>query len=202
MLGDAVGHGVPAALVTAVAFSVSRSIDMELEAAQANPVSPSRFLKSINDILCEMNSKLACMTFLIFRIHEESGETVFSNAGNLQPVLIPKSEQDQRLAKSQRLKTLLARGDVLGLGRDLDVEEHRMTLKSGDKIALYTDGLIENQSPKSKEPLGKKWLKDIMTGAASKGSSQFCDHIWASYSHEVGASKVADDVTLVVIERP
>ncbi len=202
MLGDAVGHGVPAALVTAVAFSVSRSIDMELEAAQAAPVAPSRFLKSINDILCEMNSKLACMTFLIFRIHEESGETVFSNAGNLQPVLIPKSDQDQRLAKSQRLKTLLARGDVLGLGRDLDVEEHRMTLKSGDKIALYTDGLIENKSPKTKEPLGKKWLKDIMTGAASKGSNQFCDQIWASYSHEVGASKVADDVTLVVIERP
>lgn len=201
MLGDAVGHGVPAALVTAVAFSVSRTIDMELEAAAGEPVAPSRFMKGINDVLCEMNSNLACMTFLIFRIHDSSGEAVFANAGNLQPVLIPKSSSDKRLSKDQRLKTLLARGDVLGLGKDLAVDEHSITLVSGDKIALYTDGLIENSSPKTKEPLGKKWLKDVFSQAANETSTTFCDQVWSKYSNEVGASKVADDVTLVVMER-
>jgi hypothetical protein len=163
MLGDAVGHGVPAALVTAVAFSVSRTIDMELDNSNGEPVSPSRFLKGINDVLCEMNSALACMTFLIFRIHDESGRAVYANAGNLQPVLIPSSETDPRLPKGQRIKTLLARGDVLGLSKEPDIKELEIDLVSGDRIVLYTDGLIENSSPKTSAPLGKKWLKDQLT---------------------------------------
>ncbi len=201
MLGDAIGHGVPAALVTAVAFSVSRTIDMELETFKGAPVAPSRFLKGINDVLCEMNSALACMTFLIFRIHDETGKAVYVNAGNLQPVLIPRTETDARLPKGQRMKTLLARGDVLGLGKDPEIQEHEIDLVSGDKIVLYTDGLIENKSPKTRQQLGKKWLKDQLAAASQEPSRKFCDYLWKQYSTEIGQAKVDDDVTIVLVER-
>jgi serine phosphatase RsbU (regulator of sigma subunit) len=201
MLGDAVGHGMPAALVTAVAFSVSQKFDRELSIADAGTISPTAFIGAINDVLWAMNSKLACMTFLMFRIEDLTGQAVFANAGNLQPIIIPRQSDDERLAKGQRTKTLLARGDLLGLQRESIVLEQITYLKPGDKIVLYTDGLVENLGKKSQAPLGKKWLKDLMATHADAPVTSFSDIIWRTYTREVAATKVGDDVTLVVIER-
>ncbi len=201
MLGDAIGHGVPAALVTAVAFSATRTINMSIDQGDSVSVTPSKILNNINTVLCEMNSQLACMTFFILRIHQESGECIYANAGNPQPALIPQNAEDERLVTGQRIKTLMARGDVLGLSADSTFQEHTTTLKSGDRIVIYTDGLVENEIESTKKPIGKTWLKQQLNLHAQEPGDILSEKLWTAYSNQVGQLKPSDDVTIVVISR-
>lgn len=201
MLGDAVGHGVPAALVTAVAFSATRMLDMNASTDSSSPLAPSVILSNLNNVLCDMNSEMACMTFFILRVHDDTGDCVFANAGNPQPALIPSDSADDRLAKGQRFKTLLARGDVLGLSADATFAEHQITLKPGDRIVMYTDGLVENTAESSREPIGKIWLKQKLNHLANESAPSLREQLWDAYLKSIGSVPPADDVTLVVISR-
>ncbi len=202
MLGDAVGHGIPAALVTAVAFSVTRSVEMELEMSGANGVMPSRILRAINQVLCTVNSDRACMTFQVFRVEDKSGECVYANAGNPQPILIPRDKLDPRPGQSQRIKTLMARGNILGLDREAEFTDNTTRLTSGDQILLYTDGLIENKVRSTGQPIGKTWLKMELERLIQQGGDGLYDKLWASYKDTADTRTPEDDVTIVVISAP
>ena len=202
MLGDAVGHGIPAALVTAVAFSVTRTVEMELEMSEAKGVMPSRILSAINKVLCTVNSDRACMTFQVFRVEDKSGECVYANAGNPQPILVPRDTMDPRLGQSQRIKTLMARGNILGLDRETEFTDHTIRLTDGDRILLYTDGLIENKAKANGEPIGKDWLKRKLESLAQQTTTSLYENLWSSYKETSGNLMPEDDVTIVIITAP
>jgi serine phosphatase RsbU (regulator of sigma subunit) len=199
MIGDAVGHGVPAALVTAAAFSATKLLEDRFSAHPDEPIDPATILTSINAVLCSMNSELACMTFLAMRIHDESGESLISNAGNPQPLIIPADPSDPRLSDGQRSKLIPVRGDVLGLSRDIEYNTTKLALMPGDRILFYTDGLIENIGDKTKKPLGKKWIRSAIPGSSMGSDFDLAEQLWKTYQAAIGSTPPNDDTTLVMI---
>lgn len=201
LIGDAVGHGVPAALVTAVAFSVTKMIHEELGVSMPPSIDPVGILKRINTILCEMGNESAFMPFQVMRVNDVTGECLYANAGNLHPVLIPFQAADERLAKDQRVKTLVAPGEPLGSSVDVEYLNHKITLRPGDHILMYTDGIIENQAAASKAPVGRAWLKKTLQSIGERKGSGLHDEIWDAYQNRIGKLAPIDDATLVTFYR-
>lgn len=194
LLGDAIGHGVPAALVTAVAFTVAKTL-----ADSREELTPLRIMSEINTILWSMASSLAAMTFYVIRIHMGSGECCYANAGNQQPFLLPKDPADKRLQAGRRSKALLARGEILGQDATLDFNEHTISLEDGDRIVLFTDGIVENRSSSTGKAYGRASLQKSINDLAHH-EHKLCQHIWSAYKTACGGMERDDDATLVVIE--
>jgi serine phosphatase RsbU (regulator of sigma subunit) len=199
MIGDAVGHGVPAALVTAAAFSATKLFEDRFKTNPDEPIDPSTILDALNQVLCAMNSELACMTFLVMRIHDQTGQSIIANAGNPQPLIIPADPSDPRLSPGQRSKIITARGDVLGLSLESQYKTMTANLTAGDRILFYTDGLIENSSQKTKKPLGKNWIKSILPKSDLPSDYDLGEHLWTAYKTAIGSMPPDDDTTVVMI---
>ena len=195
MLGDATGHGFPAALVTSISYAVTKSIQAELDRS-GTPLNPSEILTELNEILCSMESQHSQMTFLIFRINEASGECVYANAGN-QPALLIDPEDALR---GDKPKSLTALGNILGLQKSLSFEDQILPIKPGTKVILFSDGVFENRDASEQKQLGKRWLRDQIQQHSMLNGVSFIDTIWKSYQQAIGYTPPDDDATLVVIE--
>jgi serine phosphatase RsbU (regulator of sigma subunit) len=195
MLGDATGHGFPAALVTSISFAVTKSIQAELNRTGI-PLSPSEILTVLNEILCSMESQHSQMTFLVFRINEASGECLYANAGNQPALLIDPSDA----LKGDKPRSLTALGNVLGVEKNLVFADHTVSLLPGSKIIMFSDGIFENRDASESKQLGKKWLRDIIHQNSILNGLTFIDTVWKAYNDAIGDTTPDDDTTLVVIE--
>lgn len=92
------------------------------------------------------------------------------------------------------------RGVYLGITADISeaLYDDEFTLKSGDVMVLYTDGVIEAKDS-SDELLNPKGLIDIITNNVERGVDGLKDAIinealkWCNH-------KVDDDITLIVVK--
>ena len=201
IIGDAVGHGVPAALVTAVGFSVTRMIHEELGVLMPPSIEPIGILKRVNAILCDMGTDSAFMTFQVMRINDSTGECLYANAGNVHPILIPANSSDDRLSKEQRAKTLVAPGEPLGSSIDVEYLNHKITLRPGDCVLMYTDGIIENTPERPNAPAGRAWLKKTLNELDEEKIAGLHEQLWESYQRRIGKTPPNDDATLVTFVR-
>jgi serine phosphatase RsbU (regulator of sigma subunit) len=77
VIGDATGHGVPAALVTAIAYA-SRHILSEQIMTGAFPANdPAAILRSLNTLLYQTLRGKLCMSFLALLIDSDNRIVIF-----------------------------------------------------------------------------------------------------------------------------
>jgi hypothetical protein len=194
ILGDATGHGVPAALITSLSYAISKSIHLELERT-GQLLHPSQILEEFNTVLCSLKSDYAQMTLTVFKIDEVSGKVTFANAANQPPFLI-KGENE-----NARVSVLNAVGNLVGELTDQSYDEHEIELKPGDKIIVFTDGIFENRRADEKAQLGKSWLKATLHKHKELPGRDLFSRVWSDYRAAIGTTPPDDDATLVVIER-
>ncbi len=143
MIGDASGHGTPAALMTAVASATCRTLE-ELYVKTSQYHSPALFLEHLNSAIIDTGSEQDLnMTFFIARIHLNTGVMTFSNAGHCFPFIVKASRKSQMLLNT---------GFPLGDRPNSTYTESSEQLSEGDVVCLYTDGLTENCNAE-----GKMW---------------------------------------------
>ena len=87
MLGDATGHGAPAALVTAAAQSCCTLI---FNFDDPSKIEPKNVLENLNRVIHQATKSQVNMTFAIFKIEKETGKVIFANASHNVPLIIPK----------------------------------------------------------------------------------------------------------------
>src|SRR5215207_1835372 len=130
VVGDATGHGVPAALVMASARSMLRAV------AQASD-SPGDALRRVNDPLAtDIPSNMFVSCFYAI-LDPESGSLTYANAGHDLPYL-------HRNGAAEELR---ARGMPLGLMPGMGYEEKKTILQAGESALFYSDGLVEAHDP-------------------------------------------------------
>ncbi len=198
-IADAIGHGVPAALITSVAYSVSKAMELEISKA-LETLLPSDILTMINQVLVSLGSRLRHMTFFIVRIDDKTGECVYANAGNPQGYLLRKASIGVDGKSSERPKQLAAIGNVLGDEAGSSYENHSVTLEDGDKIILFTDGIFENRTADERSQLGKPWLRQTIQRHAGRPIDDFTSSVWRHYKFATGSTPPDDDASLLVIE--
>lgn len=207
-IADAMGHGVPAALVTAMAYSSCRTLITSQSLNKEDRRSPKKILEHFNNVLFEAVQGSISMTLFAMVIDYKKNELIYSNAGHNFPILLPTDPNDERIHKKikalQKISpltpvSLQLAGDSLGLMRDAKFGEAVLPLKAGDKFILFTDGLIECTSPQGKS-WGRKTLLEKILLNTEKGAVQFKDDLVKDAKQFLNGQPLADDITLVIVE--
>ena len=208
-IADAMGHGVPAALVTAVAYSSCMTLAHMLQDAR-QIYTPSQILQRVNRVLYEAVEGKISMTFFAMMVDYHKGEITFANAGHNLPILIPADPKDKRIKR--RVKSLdkispyapislSAKGTILGVESNAQFKEKSMRLKPGDKFFLFTDGLIECKSPDG-GMWGRKVLLEKLMGFCEGSPEEIKTKVVNEAFSFFGDVPRDDDLTVVVVEFP
>jgi serine phosphatase RsbU (regulator of sigma subunit)/ketosteroid isomerase-like protein len=182
VVGDATGHGVPAALVMASARSMLRAV------AQAS-VSPGDALRRVNDPLATEIPPNMFVTCFYCILDPKSGSLSYANAGHDLPYLYRGGETDE----------LRARGMPLGLMPGMYYEEKEIVLEEGEAALFYSDGLVEAHDPKG-EMFGFPRLRALV---AEHGEDRSLgDFLMEELYTFVGDGwEQEDDITLLTLRR-
>lgn len=195
LIADVAGKGVPAALVMATSRSVLRTL-------MAQDVRPAQVLESANAVLFDETPENIFITCFYAEIELSSGEMCYANAGHCLPVCLP-----GRAQTDGELETLKASGMPLGaLPGSRYIEKHAV-MSLGDRVLLYSDGLIEAHNPVG-ELFGEPRMMEYLRSAnrvAMQGDSTADDLINGLFSQvaEFGNASAdqEDDLTVLLVER-
>jgi phosphoserine phosphatase RsbU/P len=127
-LGDVSGKGIPASLFMVRAISLARLLSREV-------AEPERILARLNDELAADNPSGMFVTFLCGIFEPVSGRLVLANAGHCRPVLLPAGQAPRWAVRNL--------GTALGFEPGLSFERTELTLREGDALIFYTDGVSE-----------------------------------------------------------
>ncbi|MGK5091875.1 SpoIIE family protein phosphatase [Deltaproteobacteria bacterium TL4] len=206
VIGDVTGHGIPAALVTAMVESAYCALDeqqqMALSMNQPSPflMRPGYFLELMNNILCSTTGKLYHMTMFYSLIDLQKKQLVYASAAH-NPCLIwrPSGFTTDRGGKAvaKSMLDLSTRGSFIGHNPGLTYEVKTLDLKTDDVIIWYTDGLIENFNHHGEE-FGIRRLRQIIRSSEGRNAIQIKDRIVENAFEFYGEVPPEDDLTLVV----
>ena len=196
MVADAVGHGLPSAFVTAMAFAAVRSIEIDLK--RTNTVlKPSEWIKEINEVMMSLALSLTQMTFLVVRIDDATGSCLVANAGNQQPFLMRKSPA---VSEGASISSVSACGDIIGAFADVGYEDKQVELRTGDMLVLFTDGIIENIRTPKDTPVRRNWMRAKLRSLQGESLEIVSRDLWKEYNAALGKRPREDDATLVVVQ--
>ncbi len=181
-VGDASGHGLPAALqardvVTGLRMGVERELKI------------TSVIRRLNRVIHASNLSTRFVS-LFYGELESNGNLVFVNAGHCEPILIlPDGEIDR-----------LSSGGVI-LGPTHDAQYHRgiIQMKPGSRLLLFTDGLSERAA--GDEEFGEEWLLELFRSCEGSDAEETLDRIFKEIREFGGNAPWEDDVTAVVVER-
>ena len=131
-LGDVSGKGIPASMFMVRAISLARLLSREI-------AEPERILARLNDELAADNPSGMFVTFLCAGLEPGSGRLTLANGGHCRPVLLPAGEAPRWAVKNL--------GTALGFEPGLEFERTELTLREGDALILYSDGVSEAFNP-------------------------------------------------------
>ena len=87
----------------------------------------------------------------------------------------------------------------LGVDEDVTYQQDRLRLDSGDRLFLYTDGVIEARDS-SGELFGEQQLLSILREAGGKSLIDMKNTILEAVRDHAGGPLTHDDVTLLAVE--
>lgn len=192
-IGDATGHGVPAALVTASVNACANMIKLMLLNGDSNYGGVDAILMMLNKVICSMNGNIN-MTFFAGAVDLKTGEFEYASASHNPPMLYISNKQEVVWLQE-------ARGNILGQDFDSKYSIARGVLERGDCLLCYTDGVIDavNGSGRS---FGDKKLMKIFLQRVKVNSS--CDKIVSGIVGDImshcDGTVMSDDLSLLAFK--
>jgi sigma-B regulation protein RsbU (phosphoserine phosphatase) len=98
------------------------------------------------------------------------------------------------------LRELAARGIVLGLFYDIDLEEREISVAPGDLLVFYTDGVTEAMDA-DKQMFGEDGLRAAVTAKPKASAQEVLEAIVQTVNTFTGNTPQSDDITLFVAKR-
>jgi serine phosphatase RsbU (regulator of sigma subunit)/predicted ester cyclase len=184
VVGDATGHGVPAALVMSTTCGMLQSAARALGSS-----SPGEVLAQVNETLLARIPSNMFVTCFYAILNPEKCTLRYANAGHNLPYL-------WHGGNAQELR---ARGMPLGLMAGMGYEEKETILEAGDGALLYSDGLVEAHDPKG-EMFGFPRLR---ARVAEHGEERSLGDLLLEelYSFVGEGWEQEDDITLLTLKR-
>jgi sigma-B regulation protein RsbU (phosphoserine phosphatase) len=189
LIADVSGHGIHAALVATMAKICF------IKASQ-NCLSPKRIFKRVNESIADILKKQEYLT-AFFIIVSPAYDILYANASHRPAYVIRK--------KSDEIDTWDTDGLLIGAIDNSEAgdsyEEKSDRLERGDRIFLYTDGLIEARNNKDEE-FGETRLLNLLNETKDFPIEDTKKTIIETWEKFLGDSKASDDVTFLIIELP
>lgn len=186
LIGDVSGHGVAAGtMVSAAKAGVYPLIHEGI-------TSPSEILNLLNETLLMTAQQSLLMTMNCLSLDAHSGKLQFANAGHVLPYLWRHQQQHWEM--------LEASGLPLGKSIDSDyaVSAIEITMEVGDRLFLFTDGLVEEESPEG-EAFGYERLEDILSQCGTVDAEVIKEYLMEALAIHCDTENFDDDVSIMVI---
>jgi sigma-B regulation protein RsbU (phosphoserine phosphatase) len=183
LLADVSGHGVPAALVASMV-----KVGASAEAVHARD--PARVLGGLNRLFCASLDG-AYVTAACVYLDRADGRLAYASAGH-PPGLLWR-------AAAGRLERLDRNGLLLGFAPEAAYETVEVPLAEGDRLLLYTDGLVEAANA-ADEPFDEERLRTFVAENARLPAPALADALLGCVRAWTGRPGFEDDVTLLVLD--
>jgi sigma-B regulation protein RsbU (phosphoserine phosphatase) len=182
MVADVSGHGVTAALISAI---VKTSFDNHIR-SRGGPLS---WAQCMNRDLVRNTLDEQYATAILAKLDPMEGTLTYVVAGHPAPIFI---------AGAHGPVALIGASHPLGMDEGASFTEHTIPFVPNDRLVLYTDGLVELET-------------DIHKNLGSEGLLQFCSslpkcleesasHLFQQVQDFITPSEFSDDVTLVLVD--
>ncbi len=190
-LGDVTGHGFASALVTGLAHGAVSSVFKLYETDTS--LSPAerllRIARGVNHVVFESAARsVRAMSMVCLAMNSVTGDIHLINCGHPQVYLI----------KQNSVEVLIGSGSLLGFYAEPEFEVKEYKMDVGDRLFVYTDGVLENGRNSGKAVSfaklrrtlnqSQKSLQDIHSDVVNLLKSTWQD------------SPIEDDYTLVLMQ--
>jgi sigma-B regulation protein RsbU (phosphoserine phosphatase) len=188
MIADVSGHGVTAALISAM---VKTFFESQMRFGQG----PLAWAQAMNRDLARSTLSEQFATAFLARLDPAHSTMQYVAAGHPAPLLIHQGTSGGR----RHLSCLGGKGFMLGIDEALPFVEQVCPFEPGDRLVYYTDGLVEVER-EDRQYLGEEGLVEICSDLPADGE-QAADTIIERATAFNHPAPFADDVTLVVLDR-
>ncbi len=186
LMTDVSGHGVPAALVTAMA-------KMAFDRHVKSGMSISQILKQVNIDLCAAINTDHYLTAFVGILDLRTGGLKYSRVCHPYPVIYRH--------KTKSLEHLEMRGGFfLGMFEDNNYSEEETVLNPGDLLFVYTDGINESFNNQD-ELYGRKRLDDVIQKYAPQGPIETVAQTQRDKENFSEGRLSQDDISIFAIKR-
>ena len=187
---DVMGHGVRAALVTAM----MRALEEQLGELAGNPGALlTEMNRALRGILRQLGTTLfttAC--YIIMDV--ANGRLTFANAGHPSPLLLHGTPRGVEPITARRVP-----GPALGLIDDVEYLTHELPIAAGDRILAFTDGLFEVENANA-EPFSIERLRESIRSRAGLPLADLLQDVFDEVEHFAQGQEFSDDVCLIGME--
>ena len=189
VIADVSGKGVPAALFMALCRSIIRNNALRGRY-------PAKTFVLANQFIQEDSDSDMFLTAFYGVLVVEDGRFTFANAGHNHPLWWHRH--------TQSFTSLDAKGIVLGVLGEIEVEEQTITVETGDFLLFYTDGITEAVNQQYEE-FGEQRLQSTLIELLSANPDADADSLVTGVLQAVrtftASMTVFDDSTLFIVRR-
>ena len=183
IVADAVGKGIPAALLMSFLRAALRS-GVQIGYA------PNIALAKVGNLLWDSTEDHQFITAIYGLLDATNRTFVFSNAGHNPPLLI-KPNGEYRFVEY---------GDLpLGMFRDMDYHQHFIKFEEKQVLVLYTDGITESANADGEEYGSDRFAKRVLAGI-DLPARELIDFIRQGVDDFTEQKVLSDDATLFIVK--
>ena len=182
VIADVSGKGVPAALFMAVSCTIMKSTALR-------GGGPGKVLEKVNQVLSQENESSMFETLFYGIIDIRRDEITYANAGHNPPYLI---------GPDKSVSSLEGTGGIpLGAMSGMRYAEKSVTLREGDTVFCYTDGVVEAMDPEGREFTDER-LRKVLYESYGLSVEALSKRVIDNVSEFAGTADQFDDITCVV----
>lgn len=186
LVADVSGHGVPAALIASM-------VKVAFAAQMPHAENPARVLAGMNQVFCGWLERQFVTAVYVY-VDAMDGQLRYGAAGHPPALLVNQEGRSDEIAEN---------GVMLGHFPEWTYTSVERSFRPGDRLILYTDGLIEATDPRGDFFDAERLLAFARTSRAADAGG-FADALLShvsAWSERTAARGFDDDVTVVVIDR-
>ncbi len=182
VVGDASGHGMPAALLV-------RDVITGLRMGMERGMKMVYILKKLNRVIYKSVYSTRFISLFMAEF-ENNGNLFFVNAGHPAPILV----------NGKNIEELDSTGLIFGALPEISLYSSFAKIQPGGVLVLFSDGIIERQSRKN-EFFGLDRLKELIANNKDKSAQEILEIIFSTVEGFGKKSVWQDDATVLVVKK-
>lgn len=187
-VADAVGHSMPAALLT---IFIKQALQMRQTVANSYRIfAPAEVMKNLNQrVAGQKLSGYQFVTCCYCLLNIKTRQLTFARAGHPYPILLRKGQPPQQLE---------TRGSLLGIFENAEFVQQTVQLEAGDRLLLYSDG-VESLIGKPNDKKGFQYTSEFL---ALKDCSvtEIVDRLTDMATNRQVSPAEIDDLTIIGLQ--
>ncbi len=185
LIYDVSGHGIAASLISAMA-------KMSFENAFKQTLSPATIMELVNRDICIVADASMFLTAFLCIIDIRKSTLTYTRAGHC-PAAIFSLEREGA-------PYILAEGNpLIGNRTDFEYTEYNIPIRKGDRLFMYTDGLVELRNDKD-EMFGKSRLFQILSSTLNLNIDIVKAKVLSDAGGFANGREFEDDITFTIVD--